>query len=167
MSDVPHPSTDVGQSLPEQDTLVHHPTPKELGRTTTRTLRFGTKALVRSRGRVLLVRERRQDGSTFWTLPGGGTKQGETLRASLKREVYEEICSDCSLGALVDRCRYDHTTRPDTTTVYSVFEATLVSEPVPDPGERVVECGWFDPADAPSGTLAPIERVLARTSPDG
>ncbi|WP_440992020.1 NUDIX hydrolase [Haloarchaeobius baliensis] len=166
MSDAPHPSTDFPSTPPHQDHIVHHPTPREMGRFTGRTLRFGAKALVRSRGRVLLVRERRPDGSSFWTLPGGGIEPGETIRASLEREVWEEICCRCSLGAIVGRCRYDHTTRPDTTTVYSVFEATLDGDPVPDPKEGVVEYDWFEMTDVPDGTLDPIESVLSRTALD-
>ena len=62
---------------------------------------------------------------------------------------------------MIDLCHYDHTTRPDTTTVYSVFEATLDGDPVPDPKEGVVECEWFEPGSVPDGTLAPIADVLA------
>ncbi len=35
-------------------------------------LRRGAKVLVASRGRVLLTKECRSDGSSFWSLPGGG-----------------------------------------------------------------------------------------------
>lgn len=157
MSDAPRPTTDAVTAL---DELVTHPARDGPRQSTGRTLRFGTKALVRSRDCVLLVREQRDDGSTFWTLPGGGIEPGETPRESLTRELREEIGCECSLGAIVDRCRYRHTTHPDTTTCYSVFETTLDGEPVPNVDEGVVECGWATPGSVPDGTLEPIARLL-------
>lgn len=160
MSDAPQPPTDPTVPTAEQDRLVQSPTPSQLRQASSRRLRFGTKALVQSRDRVLLVRERRADGTTFWTLPGGGIDPGETPRESLARELREEISCECSLGAIVARCQYDHTTRSNTTSLYSVFETTLDGEPVPNVDEGIVECGWVDPAEVPGDTLDPIASLL-------
>jgi 8-oxo-dGTP pyrophosphatase MutT (NUDIX family) len=40
-------------------------------------------------GCILLARHRRQ-GRTYWTLPGGGVEEGETLTEALRREWIEE-----------------------------------------------------------------------------
>jgi 8-oxo-dGTP pyrophosphatase MutT (NUDIX family) len=40
-------------------------------------------------GCILLARHRRQ-GRTYWTLPGGGVQEGETLVEALRREWLEE-----------------------------------------------------------------------------
>lgn len=161
MSDEPQPTIDPSRTVLDQPQFLQPPTPSRSRPASRGELRFATKALVRSRGRVLLVKERRADGSTFWTLPGGGIEPGETPRESLGRELREEIACECSLGAIVARCRYEHTSRPDTTSLYAVFEATLDGHPTPNATEGVVDCRWVDPARPPSGTLAPFERLCA------
>jgi len=42
-------------------------------------------------GRVLLLRHRRRDGSTFWAAPGGGVQSGETFEQAALREAAEEL----------------------------------------------------------------------------
>lgn len=159
MSDAPQQDPDLTES--EHHPLASRPTSGDPADTSARTLRVGAKALVRSRGRVLLVQERRADGSTFWTLPGGGLEPGESPRECLERELDEEIRCGCDLGAILDRCRYRHTTRPDTTTVYLVFEATLDGQPTPNAVEGVVDWCWVRPSAVPAATLDPFERLLA------
>jgi 8-oxo-dGTP diphosphatase len=128
-----------------------------------RELRLGAKALVTDRDRVLLVKERRADGSTFWSLPGGGVEPGETLSTCLRREIREEIRCPSTVGERVGRCVYQHTSRP-ATTVYAVFGATIEAEPEPDPAERVVDHAWLSPTDLRPTTLAPVERFLRRSA---
>lgn len=122
-------------------------------------LRLGAKALVRSGGRVLLVRERRVDGSMFWSLPGGGLEADESLPECLRREISEEIQCRSTVKGVVGSCTYCHTSRP-TTTVYVVFETVLETEPEPNPGEAIVECAWVDPTDLPMPTLDPMKDVV-------
>lgn len=162
MRDAPRQSDD-SPSGKQQDPLVQRPTPNSASQSRGLRIRFGTKALVRSGGRVLLVRERRANGSTFWTLPGGGLEPGETVRESLVRELREEIACECSVGAIVDRCPYHHSTRPDTMTLYTVFETTLHGQPTPNTDQGVIDCRWSDPTAPPEDTLTPFERLLAGT----
>lgn len=122
-------------------------------------LRPGAKGLVRNGHRVLLVRERRADGSRFWSLPGGGVRPGESRRAALRREFFEEIGCRPVLGAELGACVYDHRTCPETT-VYAVFEAAIAAEPDPNWRESIVDHEWFHPLDLPPNTLDPIERFL-------
>ena len=46
--------------------------------------------LIEADGRLLLVQNRRRDGSLDWTTPGGVVDPGETLIDALTREVEEE-----------------------------------------------------------------------------
>ena len=133
-----------------------------------RELRVGVKAYVTDRDRVLLVEERRGDGSTFWTLPGGGVERGESFAACLRRELREEIRCPASVGERVGHCVYRHTSRP-ATTVYAILEASLESAPEPNPRERVLDHAWRAPTDLPPATLDPVERFVDRsmTAADG
>lgn len=47
-------------------------------------------ALIEGPEGLLMVRNRRRDGSHDWSTPGGVIDRGETVRAGLAREVHEE-----------------------------------------------------------------------------
>jgi 8-oxo-dGTP diphosphatase len=71
------------------------------------TIRVG--ALIVQDRRVLLVEQRRGDDS-YWLLPGGGVKFGESLAEALTRELREELAVDASCGrplALVESVSQD------------------------------------------------------------
>jgi ADP-ribose pyrophosphatase YjhB (NUDIX family) len=127
-------------------------------------LRRGAKALVTSRGRALLVKERRSDGSSFWSLPGGGVECEESLRECLRREITEELRCQTTIGPAIDSCVYCHTNRP-VATFYTVFEMTLEAKPKPNPTEGVVDHTWRRPTDLPRTTLTPIANVVSNTVP--
>lgn len=127
-----------------------------------RELRIGAKALVTDGDRVLLIEERHGDGSTFWTLPGGGVEPEESFSECLTREIEEEIRCRASVGERLGRCVYHHTSRP-ATTVYAVFDAILASEPEPDPTERVLDHAWLEPTELLTTTLEPVERFIKRS----
>lgn len=130
-----------------------------------RRLRIGAKGLITAQDRVLLVKERHADGSPFWTIPGGGVEATESLSDCLRREIEEEIRSPSDVRQVVDAFVYRHTTRP-TTTIYAVFDATLLTEPDPNPAERIVDHAWRKPTDLPSTTLDPVEHVIQGTLTD-
>ncbi|MFC6873685.1 NUDIX hydrolase [Halobellus marinus] len=127
-------------------------------------LRRGAKALVTSRGRALLIKERRSDGSSFWSLPGGGVECDESRQECLRREIVEEIRCRSRIGSSVGSCIYCHMTRP-VATVYTVFEVTLETEPEPNPAEGIVDYAWRRPTDLPTTTLTPIAKVVSDTLP--
>jgi 8-oxo-dGTP diphosphatase len=127
-------------------------------------LRRGAKALVASRGRVLLTKECRSDGSSFWSLPGGGVERDESLRECLRRELAEELRCRPSVGPAIDSCVYCHTTRP-AATFYTVFETTLETTPQPNPTEGVVDHAWRRPAELPPTTLVPVANVVSDAVP--
>jgi ADP-ribose pyrophosphatase YjhB (NUDIX family) len=121
--------------------------------------RRAVKAAVVRGDRVLLVTEQRASGGLFWTLPGGGIEQGETLAECLRREMREELRCDCTVGDRLGSCRYTHSNHPATST-YLIHEATLAGVPSPNPLEGVVGCGWYHPRDLPPRTLDPIRDAV-------
>lgn len=129
--------------------------------------RIGAKGLIVDRGRVLLVKERRPDGSAFWTLPGGGVERGESLLEGLRRELDEELECAVSVGGIETVCCYQHQSLQDTETVYAVFRCDLRSLPTPTRSEGIVKYGWFPPVALPRTTLAPFARVVREHGRDG
>lgn len=131
-----------------------------------RTLRLGAKGLITSGGQVLLIEERRVDGSSFWTIPGGGVEADESLPECLRREVDEELRCGATVGDVTGSYVYTHTTRP-VTTLYAVFEMTLNAPPAPNADERIVDHAWRDPNDLPPTTLEPVADLITEsTDPD-
>ena len=60
--------------------------------------RIGGRLLVLSpAGRVLLIHERIEDGSTHWLTPGGGTEGSESPRQAAQREAVEEVGLEIAL----------------------------------------------------------------------
>lgn len=131
-----------------------------------RDIRIGAKALVTSPERVLLIEERHADGSSFWTLPGGGVEPDESLPECLRREVDEEIRCGATVDAAVGSYIYAHRSRP-VTTLYAVFGATLHAVPEPNSDEQVIDHGWWEPGELPPATLDPVaEFITKRATPD-
>jgi 8-oxo-dGTP diphosphatase len=124
-------------------------------------VRRGVKALVRSSGRVLLVRERHADGSTFWTLPGGGAHPGESLERALRREIREELRCRSVVGDAVASFWYAHRSLDRTASVYAVLDCSLVGTPSPDRGE-VAEARWVHPSALPAQTLPGVVTAIRR-----
>jgi 8-oxo-dGTP diphosphatase len=125
-------------------------------------IRIGAKALVTAGNRVLLVKERREDGSSFWTLPGGGVETGETLTRCVRREIAEEIQCDSTVGRALTTCSYRHTTAP-VVTVYTVFAADVEANPTPNLSEGIVDYAWTPPGDLPTTTLDPFRSVVEQS----
>ncbi len=51
--------------------------------------RIRVSAILRWKGRILLIRHEKVEGEV-WLLPGGGVRVGESLVAALQRELWEE-----------------------------------------------------------------------------
>jgi len=125
------------------------------------------KALVIEDERVFLIKERRADGSVFWTLPGGGLRNGESPSDGLRREIAEEIECGVGVGDPITTCRYPHGSDPTTVTHYLVFDCELHGRPDPNRTEGVVDAARFDPSRLPVHTLSPFVDVVQASHGDG
>ena len=89
-------------------------------------------------GHVLLVKRAHEPLKGEWSLPGGGVEIGETLEASIVRELFEETGLTVDVGPVVevlDRIEYApdglRTTSSSSTT--SVMQPTTISSAAPMP----------------------------------
>jgi 8-oxo-dGTP pyrophosphatase MutT (NUDIX family) len=127
--------------------------------------RIGAKLLVTDGRHAFLIREEREDGSTFWALPGGGLEPGESLARGIRREVKEELGCTCAVEELITTCSYRHTSRPNVETRYAVLGGRLTGPPEPNPDEGITDCAWKAPGELPASLLVPFRRVLAEVLP--
>jgi 8-oxo-dGTP diphosphatase len=70
----------------------------------------GVGAVILDAGRVLLIKRAHEPLKGEWSLPGGAVDAGETLEASVAREVFEETGLEVSVGPVVevlDSIRHD------------------------------------------------------------
>ena len=63
-------------------------------------IRNSTKALIVKDGKLLALKML-ENGETYYILPGGGQKHGETLHQALERECLEEIGAEVEIGELL------------------------------------------------------------------
>lgn len=133
-----------------------------ISQSTSLQIRHGTKALITTSERVLLVREQHSDNSSFWTLPGGGMESCESLSACLAREVFEELHCQVMIDRPVGTIWYAHSSCQNTFSVYTVFSCYLLSSPVSNEKEGIIEYQWVSPTDLPSSTLPQVHHVLRK-----
>lgn len=58
------------------------------------------RAVIIENKRVLTIK-RTKPAETYWVIPGGGTKEGETCEEALKREIKEELGVEVKVGELL------------------------------------------------------------------
>lgn len=125
-----------------------------------REFRLGAKGIVVRQQQVLLTNERRIDGTTFWTLPGGGVRPDESILTGLKREFHEELSVNVDAKSLVGTCTYDHASRPTTTSIYYVFECSITGQPHPNGRDDIIDAQWKDIEDIPGSMIDTFDRFL-------
>lgn len=123
-------------------------------------IRRASKAFVSTANQVLLVKEQHTDGSSFWTLPGGGVESDESLHEGLTRELFEELQCQSLIHDPVATVWYAHSSRQRMFSVYTVFDCSLLSTPDPNGKEGILEYRWVSPSSLPSATLLQVRHML-------
>ncbi|MBX3496296.1 MAG: NUDIX domain-containing protein [Parvibaculum sp.] len=123
-----------------------------------RPLTAGVRAVVfDAQGRVLLVRHTYIGG---WYLPGGGVERGETMLASLRRELDEEagvlLHGAARLAGLYANFREF---KSDHVALYVLDHGTY--EQVPRQSPEIAEAGFFAVDALPEGISASTRRRIA------
>ncbi len=114
-------------------------------------IRPGVKAFIVHENKILVIKERIQNGlgTVIYDVPGGGIELGETAQETLKREVKEEVGLDISIERPVG-C-WDFVVSGATETVHLVllgYQCSVVGEAVIDTAhnpaqEDIFEVTWL------------------------
>ena len=105
----------------------------------------------------LLLVTRRPAGTHlegYWEFPGGKFAPGETHRASLARELQEELGCDCEVGDEIFTTDHAY---PDRTVRLHFHRCTLAGDPRPMLGQ---EMRWLARADLRTLQFAPADETL-------
>lgn len=119
--------------------------------------------------KILLIRHQR-DGQTYWTFPGGGVRQGETLVECAAREVMEEAFIQVEVGNLLF-C--GDTIWPDGRHVVNVFfgaqriAGSVRKPPLPFPDERLDQPDMIPLSQLSELHLLPDVRAIVESVADG
>ena len=90
----------------------------------------------------------------MWEFPGGKREPGETLEASLVREIQEELGATRSCDELLLTARHDYETRE---VELHFFACDLTSEPQPRLGQEI---RWVTPAEIGTLEFPPADAEL-------
>lgn len=121
----------------------------------TRNARHAAKALITAGDRILLVKERHDDGTPFWTIPGGGVRPNESDTEALKRELGEEL--RCRVEVLERKASvwYAHSSS-EKLSRYVVYRCHLTSRPVPNLVDGILDCQLANASELPPSTLPQV-----------
>lgn len=112
--------------------------PRTLYRFIFRPKTFGVKALIKSNGKYLMIRN--SYGKMHWTFPGGGMKKNELAEEAAKRETFEEV------GIKLEKLEYfgfkENNRHFKRDTVY-FFKADVNDVTVKIDPNEVKEYNWF------------------------
>ena len=110
---------------------------------------------------VLLVKHTYSKG---WQLPGGGVEPGESMFASLKRELSDEVGIECRSATMLDAYHNYSISKRDHVIIYMVKD--WQEKPVHErPKLEIAEIAWFKLDELPT-ELTPCTRygISLRTS---
>ena len=109
----------------------------------------GVGAVIVDEGRVLIVKRRYEPLAGQWSLPGGAVELGETLEASIAREMLEETGLEIEVGPVIEV--FDRITRDETGSVrYHFVLVDYLCWPIGGAlaaGSDVADAIFVDPSD--------------------
>ena len=114
-----------------------------------------TAAVIERDGRLLITR--RQQGvhlEGFWEFPGGKCDAGESLRASLERELREELDVDATIGSEIFTTTHAY---PERSVELHFFECEIHGTPRPLIGQ---EMRWVERDELPTLRFPPADDEL-------
>ncbi|GAD52429.1 nudix hydrolase family protein [Halarchaeum acidiphilum MH1-52-1] len=121
----------------------------------------GTRTLLESDGRTLLVRYR--ENPDVWDLPGGSLDRHETHEQTAKRHVAEQLGLECALTGAFHARRQTFSLvdgGDGASGLWIHFEGEPLDEdPSLDPHAEIAETRWFD--TPPEAVAEPIRDRLA------
>ncbi len=97
--------------------------------------------LVEDNGKLLLAKEKLEDGKEYWLVPGGKLEFGETLEQGALREIKEEIGFDVEITKLIDFHEAIHT-KHDYHTIIFFYLAKIKSGSIKLP-EEILDAKFF------------------------
>jgi mutator protein MutT len=116
--------------------------------------------IVNNEGKLFLAKRgaevRNESGK--WEFPGGGVEFGDTLEATLKREIMEEYGVEIIVGELLDVCdhiipdEHQHWVSP------SYICSVAQGEPKICEPHKCEEIGWFSPAEIQKMDLSIVSK---------
>jgi 8-oxo-dGTP diphosphatase len=117
-------------------------------------VRVSAKAIIIAGGKILLLKHEDKDGD-WYSLPGGGQENGETLIGALMRECQEEINATVEVNDILfirDYIGKNHEFKdeeePDTHQVEIMFECSITNTYLPvagaNPDSTQKEVLWVD-----------------------
>ena len=65
-------------------------------------------AVILSEGKIFATQRGYGDFKGGWEFPGGKIEDGETPEVALKREIFEELDTEITVGELIDTIEYDY-----------------------------------------------------------
>jgi len=117
-----------------------------------------TAAVLRRDGKVLLAR-RPSKGllGGLWEFPGGKVETGESLEASLVREIGEELAADIRVGNPFGVYRHAYT--HFRITLHAFLCELADGEPRPI---QAAELAWAEPAELSKFPMGKVDRQIAK-----
>jgi 8-oxo-dGTP diphosphatase len=106
--------------------------------------------LVKSGSKVLLIKRRFDPGSGKWSIPGGLTELGETIREAALREVYEETGLKVELDKLLNVVDYIEVDEKGAIRFHYIlicFLAHVKDTPSVKPSEEVADTMWVEESE--------------------
>jgi ADP-ribose pyrophosphatase YjhB (NUDIX family) len=125
-----------------------------------KTPRVRASVLLRSKGKILLVKEYINSmQKELWLTPGGGVKFGESLKDAAKREFLEETGINVEVGRFIFYKEYIVKDKVHTLNFYFIGECA--NDTIIKTGE-VIDVQFFSLEDAFSLNLTQITRELIK-----